>query len=159
MEVWDGVSVADGALVPVVGDLLPAFGPFEVARGAGDGEERLEDFFGLGCPRTGVSWVVGWEDQPQVQTYFGVFGRFVGNEAINEGISGGLHGYIGKWTVEEVRVVVDALIEPVRPEICKNIEVIVCCGWIWLGIEGILPLRHDKFVIVAATNVRRHLYE
>ncbi len=43
LEVGDGVFVADGPLVPVVGDLFPAFLPLEVAGRAGDGEEGLED--------------------------------------------------------------------------------------------------------------------
>lgn len=38
-EEWDGVLVADGALVPVLWDALVAFRPLEVAAGAGDGEE------------------------------------------------------------------------------------------------------------------------
>jgi hypothetical protein len=43
LEERDRVLVTDGALVPVVGNPFPAFGPCEVARCAGDREEGLED--------------------------------------------------------------------------------------------------------------------
>ena len=43
MEIWNGVFIADGAPVPVVRDLFPAFGPFKVTGGASDGE-GLENF-------------------------------------------------------------------------------------------------------------------
>lgn len=43
MGIGDRVFVADGALTPIVRDHFPAFGPDEVARVAGDGEEGLED--------------------------------------------------------------------------------------------------------------------
>lgn len=38
-EIWNGVFVADGALVPVVWNGFVAFGPGEAAGVAGDGEE------------------------------------------------------------------------------------------------------------------------
>jgi hypothetical protein len=38
-EKWDGVLVTDGALVPVIGDLLMTLSPGEGARFASDGEK------------------------------------------------------------------------------------------------------------------------
>jgi hypothetical protein len=61
-----------------------------------------------------------WRGGGQV-AYFRVLGRFVGHEAVDEGIGGGLHGYTGEWTVEEVGVIIDALVEPVRPDDSKDI--------------------------------------
>lgn len=43
LEIGDGVFVTDGALVPVVWDFFPAFGPLEVSGGACNGEEGLEN--------------------------------------------------------------------------------------------------------------------
>ena len=42
---------------------------------------------------------------------FRVFGRLVGHESVNEGPSGGCSCNAAKWCVEEVRVVVDGLLE------------------------------------------------
>lgn len=118
MEVRDRVFLANGAFIPVIRDLFPAFGPDEVAGGTGDGEEGLEDVLveDTLCLLVDVLWRGGGQ-----VAYFRVLGRFADHEAVDEGIGGGLHGYTGEWTVEEVGVIIDALAEPVRPEVNKDI--------------------------------------
>lgn len=90
-EERDSVLVADGALVPVLRDLLVALGPLEVAAIAGDGEEGLQDLL--------------------VKAALGVLGRLVGHEAVYERVGCGLNRNTGERSVEEVWVVVNRLLE------------------------------------------------
>jgi hypothetical protein len=70
-EVWDGVLVDNVALVPVVGDTLPAFLVGEVTVFALNGKERLEHF--------------------AVQLALRVLLRLVRHEAVDEGVRSRLH--------------------------------------------------------------------
>jgi hypothetical protein len=122
LEIWNGVVIADGALVPVVRDLFPAFGPFEVTGGASDGEEGLENFLVEDAlVKVLVCHMVERFIQIEMETYFGILGGFIGHKAIYEGVGCGLHGYTSEWTVEGLRIVLDALVESVCPEVCKDI--------------------------------------
>ena len=91
-EIRDGVFVADGTFVPVVWDAFVAWGPGETSAVAGDGEEGFEDVL--------------------VEDAFGVFGGFVGHEAVDECVCGWLDCDAGKGSVEEVWVVGNGLVEP-----------------------------------------------
>ena len=66
VEIGDGVLVADGALVPVIGNALVPWVVFEIAGGASDGEEGLERL--------------------AVEITLGVFSGLVGHEAVDEGV-------------------------------------------------------------------------
>jgi hypothetical protein len=101
VEVGDGIFVADGAFVPVVGDAFVAGGPGEAAAVAGDGEKRFEH--GL------------------VEGAFGVFGGFVGHEAVDERVGGWLDEDAAEGAVEEVWVVADGLVEARRAEVGQHV--------------------------------------
>jgi len=129
-EEWDGVLVTDGALVPVVWNALVTLGPGKAARLAGDGIEGLENFL--------------------VENTFGVLRGLVGHEAVDESVGGRLHQNAGEGTVEEVRVLVDGLVEAGCTEGCQDTQVVVCGCCIGLRVEHLLELTQDHLVIVAA---------
>jgi hypothetical protein len=77
----DHIFVAKGALVPVLGDALLAFGPDEVARLPSDREERFQEFL--------------------VGETFRVFSGLIGHETVDESVDGRLHSDAGEGPVEE----------------------------------------------------------
>lgn len=101
LKVRDGILIADRTLVPVIRDAFISRGPGEAARVAGDGEEGFEDVL--------------------IEEAFRVFGRFVGHEAIDEGVGGGLHEDAGEGSVEEVGVVGNGLVEAGGAEVGQDV--------------------------------------
>ena len=68
-----------------------AWGVLEVGVVPGD---RVEGFQDIAC-----------------EASFGVFGRLISHESVNEGPTGGCSCNAAKWCIEEVRVVVDRFLE------------------------------------------------
>lgn len=107
----------------------------EASRFAGDGEEGFEDF--------------------SVETAFGVLGRLVGHEAVDEGVRGGLHDYTREGSVEEVGIVVDALLESRGTEVCQEGKIVVVGGR--SQVIQLLELFWDDEVVVAAESKSQHV--
>lgn len=117
VEVRYGVGVGDVAGVPVLWDALVARGVCEVSLVSGNGEEALQNF--------------------TIQTTFWVLGRLVGHEAIDESICCRLDNDTGEWTIEEVGVLLDILVETVVAVCGQDVEVVVvfCLAEIVQGLE------------------------
>ena len=106
LEVRDGVGINLVAAVPVVWDPLVASRPGEaVSVVAGDGIEGFEDVL--------------------VQDTFGILGRVVGHEAVDEGEGSLGDGHAGDGTVVEVWVLCNGLGEALVAEGAEDIEVVV----------------------------------
>lgn len=96
-----------------------------------DGEERLQ---------YALSKLTRW-----------ILSAVVCHEPVNEGVRSRLNGNAAEWPVEEVWVVVNALLEPLRTETRQNTKIEVRLGIRHTSLHGIevLPLRHLQKIIVA----------
>jgi hypothetical protein len=130
-EPRNGVFVADGALVPVVGDALVAFGVDEVSVFVeSDGEEGHEDFLG--------------------ERTFGEFGGFVGHHAHGEVVPSRGDEDAGEGGGEEIWVGGDGVVEAADAEVEEGLVLRVGADAFDYGVVVLLELFEVEVVGLAS---------
>ena len=133
-QVGDRVGVGRVAFVPVVGEGFVAGGVLEGGGGvAGDGVEGFEDGAG--------------------EEAFGVFGGFVGHEAIDEGPGGWGGDDAAEGGVEEVGVVANGLVETSGALVGEDCEVDAVAVLLTEFVQGGKLRDLDQVVITAVEGV------
>lgn len=128
-ETWDGVLVADCALVPVVRDTLVAVSLFEFSGLASDGRERLELLLG--------------------QATFGELPRGVGHHADWEWESSWGDENTGEGGVEEGGVVLDGAVESSDAKVEQVVVLGAGINTFYQSVLVLLELMDLDLVIVA----------